>query len=120
MTERIWTRTQYGKLSELQKKYQIPEAVVEEVHRVVDTLDTCYNSDRDVDKEDGGYLILSTGCIDASNFLGELLAKYHVRVEDAELKDTLCVNDGIIWKSVLYLISNDFGITFVFPCREYR
>lgn len=118
MTERIWTGSQYGKLSELQKKYRIPAAVIEEVHRVVDILDTYYGCDRDVDRDDGGYLLLVTECMDMGRYLMELLDKYHVAVEDAELNDTVCANDGVTWKSVLYLVSNDFGITCVYPYME--
>lgn len=120
MTERIWTRAQYDKLSELQKKHQIPEEVIEEIHRVVDMLDRYYGSDRDVDRDDGGYLFLTTESIEAGRCFKELLDQYHVRAEDAELDDTLCIRDGTAWKSALYLVSNDYGITFIYPCRKIQ
>lgn len=35
------------------------------------------------------------------------------------MKHTFCVNDGIIWKSVLYLISNDF-VSLCFPIQRIQ
>lgn len=58
MTERIWTRSQCVKISELQKKYRLPDRVVTEIYRAIDILDKYYGINRDVDKEDGGYVFL--------------------------------------------------------------
>lgn len=118
MTERIWTRAQYKELSELQKEYRIPEEVIKDIHRVVDILDTYYGSDRNVDIDDGGFLFLATEYMDAGRCFKELLNQYHIKAEDAELDDTLCIRDGVIWKSTLYLVSNDYGITLIYPCRK--
>lgn len=118
MTERIWTSTQCNKISELKIKHQLPQEVINEIYRVVNILDTHYGSKRDIDREDGGYLLLLTESIDNNKFFEELLDRYHVKVEDAELDDTLCIKDGITWKSTLYLVSSDYGITFIYPCAD--
>ena len=34
------------------------------------------------------------------------------------LDDTICTDDGITWSSVLYLVSNDYGITLIYPYRS--
>lgn len=117
MTERIWTRTQYGKLSELQKKYRLPEEVITEIHRVVEILDTYYDPERDVDRDDGGYVLLFTDYVDKDRKIQKFLDKYDINLKDAELDDTLCIREGVIWMSTLYLVSNDYGINFIYPYK---
>ena len=34
------------------------------------------------------------------------------------LDDTICTDDGITWSSILYLVSNDYGITLIYPYRN--
>lgn len=116
MTERIWTRTQNGKLSELQNKYRIPEEVIVEIHRVVDILDTSYGSDREVDRDDGGYvfLILQESEEELTSLYMEILRKYNLMIENAEFKDLIYDAGMIQWHSDLYLVSNDYSITIVY------
>ena len=119
MTERIWTKKQYGKLSRLQKKYLIPEAVVEEVHGAVDVLDTYYGSERDVDKDDGGcvFLILSEPEDRLDGLYSEILEKYHMRKDDAEFRCIVWQGEKVRWHSDLFIASNDYGIQIVY-CTE--
>lgn len=119
MNERIWTRAQYGKLSELQKKYRIPDEVIAEIHRVVDILDISYGFDRDVDRDDGGYvfLILPKSEEELTSLYVEILKKYHLREDDAEFKDLIYDDGKIRWYSDLFLVSSDYGITIVYCTR---
>lgn len=120
MTERIWTRTQYGKLSELQKKYRLPEEVITEIHRVVEILDTYYDSERDVDRDDGGYVLLMLPESEeglASLYM-DTLRKYNLQVENAEFKDLIYVDENVQWQSDLFLVSNDYGITMIYSVEK--
>lgn len=117
MTERIWTQQQYAKLFKLQKKYSIPHEVIESICKVVEILDRYYGKDRNVDTDDGGYLVLFTECLEGMGSIYKILENYHVHIADAELEEVLCFSDGLLWKSVLYLITNDYGITVIYPCK---
>lgn len=120
MTERIWTRTQYGKLSELQKKYRIPEEVIADIHRVVDILDKYYDPDRDVDREDGGYvfLILPESEEELTLLYRSILRKYNLQIENAELKDIIYDDEILQWHSDLYLVSNDYSLNIVYYTKK--
>lgn len=118
MILKFWTSTQYSKISKLQTKHKLPQEVIDEIHRMIDILDSHYGTNRDVENNDGGYLLLSTENIDTNSYFEKLLGKYHVNLDDAELDDILCIKDGITWKSTLYLVSNDYGLAFIYPCTD--
>ena len=120
MTERIWTRSQCVKISELQKKYRMPEKVVAEIHKAVDMLDKYYGMDRDVDKDDGGYvfLILPEHGEKLELLYLEVLERYRLNVEDAEYKDIIYDNGFIQWHSDLYLASNDYCLNIVYYTKK--
>lgn len=120
MTERIWTRSQDTKISELQKKYRLPEMVVAEIYRAVDILDKYYGLERDVDKDDGGYvfLILPEQGEKLDLLYLEVLKKYHLDMEEAEFKDIIYDDGFIQWHSDLYLVSNDYSLNIVYYTRK--
>ena len=115
MTERIWTRSQCVKISELQKKYRMPEKVVAEIHKAVDMLDKYYGMDRDVDKDDGGYvfLILPEHGEKLELLYLEVLGRYHLDLGDAEYKD-------IIYENGFILVTNDYCLNIVYYTKKRR
>ena len=115
---KIWTAEQLPMVQELVKDGRIPTAVADESLRVVSILDEYYGTERNVDNDDGGYLLIYTECMEDNREIQRFLDKYHVRLDDMELDDTVCTDDGITWKSVLYLVTNDYGITLIYPCRS--
>lgn len=118
MKVKIWTAKQLPIIQELVSDGRIPKAVADETIRVISILDEYYGSERNVDNDDGGYLLVYTDCIGNDSEIERFLDKYHVRLDDMELDDILCTGDGMTWKSVLYLVSNDYGITVIYPCRD--
>lgn len=120
MTERLWTMTQMPRLIEMQKNYQIPGEVVEGIQTVLGIMDTYYGKDRNVDEDDGGYVFLifcdsTDGWREAYM---ELLKKYHLKKEDAELQDIICESLETRWHSDLFLVSNDYGITIIYSVKK--
>ena len=122
MTERIWTRSQCVKISELEKNYRMPEKVVAEIYKAVDMLDKYYGMDRDVDKDDGGYvlLILPEHGEKLELLYLEVLGRYRLDLGDAEYKDIIYDNGFIQWHSDLYLVSNDYCLNIVYYTKKRR
>lgn len=117
MKIKLWTLKQAEQIEELLSKKLIPIEAADESLKVLSILDKYYGADRDVDHDDGGYLLLYTGCVKEGEVIKEILEGYNVPIEDAEIEAVLCSANGVIWKSVLYLTTNDFGITLIYPCR---
>lgn len=118
MKVKIWTAKQLSMVQELVKDGRIPKAVADESLRVVSILDEYYGTERNVDNDDGGYLLIYTECIEDNREIQRFLDKYRVRLDDMELDDTICTGDGVTWKSALYLVTNDYGITLIYPYRN--
>ncbi len=120
MILKFWTKAQYDKISEINTKHELPQEVMDEILRLLEILDKYYGSDRDVENSDGGYLLLFTENIDTRSYFVQLLNKYHVSIDDAELDDILCTSEdgSITWRSTLYLVTGDFAITFIYPCTD--
>ena len=118
MKIKIWTTNQMPMVREMVIDGRIPGFVADEVSRVVSILDEYYGTERNVESDDGGYLIVYTDYIEDRREIQRFLDKYNIGLDDAELDDILYTGDGVTWKSVLYLVSNDYGITFIYPCRN--
>lgn len=58
MIEKIWKVVQIQNLLNLRGKYKIPQEVTGAIERLIKILDTEYGLDRDVDSDDGGYVLL--------------------------------------------------------------
>lgn len=117
MKIKLWTLRQSAQIEELMSKKIIPVEAADKALNVLSILDKYYGEHRNVDSDDGGYLLLYTRCVKDSKEIQGVLDEYQVPIEDAELEDVLCSVDSLIWKSVLYLITNDYGITLIYPCR---
>lgn len=117
MTEKIWTVAQLQKLHDLQEKYSIPQTVVNEIERITKILDSCYGSGRDVDNEDGGYVLLiipdSTG--DWKPAYLDVLRQNCLCPDRAEIESVLCMDNFMEWHSDLFLTSNEYGIIVIYP-----
>lgn len=119
LEERIWTKSQLQKMSELKKEHRIPQYVIDEVERVVKILDCYYGEKRDVDNDDGGYVYLisseNAGTV-RSEYL-KILKQYNLDEDMAEFEDILCSDGEIEWHSDLFLVCNDYGVTIIYPIQ---
>lgn len=120
LKERIWTKAQLQKLSELRKEHRIPQCVMNEVERVVQILDCYYGEKRDVDNDDGGYicLILSENAEEVRREYLKILKQYNLDEDMAEFEDILCSDGEIEWYSDLFIVCNDYGVTIIYPIRR--
>ena len=118
MKVKIWTVNQMPMIREMVIDGRLPEFVADEVSRIVSILDEYYDAKRNVENDDGGYLLVYTDYIEDKAEIQAFLDKYHMNLDDAELDDTLCIRDGVTWKSVLYLVTNDYGVTLIYPYRS--
>lgn len=117
MKIKLWTLKQSSKIEELLSKKLIPAEAADKVLNTLSILDRYYGEDRNVDDDDGGYLLLYTECMKEDKEIQGVLDEYHVPVEDAELEDILCSVDGLIWKYILVLVTNEYSVSFIYPCK---
>lgn len=118
MIEKIWKVAQIQNLLNLRGKYKIPQEVIGAIERLIEILDTEYGLDRDVDSDDGGYVLLllpDSDTDDTDILYHRLLEEYGLRYGTAETETVICRYDGLKWYMELYLTTNDYGVTVVYP-----
>lgn len=121
MTEKIWTVQQAEKLYGLKTGITVPLQVMEEVKRLVQLLNYHYGSERDMDNEDGGYVVLllpEDESADTDSLYLKLLEEYHLCIDTAEMETVLCKSGKWEWHSDLYMVTNEYGITVIYPKRR--
>ena len=120
MTEKIWTAQQAEKLYGLKTGITVPLQVMEEVKRLVQLLNYHYGSERDVDNEDGGYVVLllpEDESADMDSLYLKLLEEFHLCIDTEEMETLLCKSGKWEWHSDLYMVTNEYGITVIYPKR---
>lgn len=110
----FWTERQVDEVKEVCSQHRTPEKVQKEVNRVLKILDNVYGDNREVWNDDGGFILFCTESIGEKE-LEEILKEYHVRSDEAEYRDIIEQENRRTWEIRLYLITNDYGITIVFP-----
>ena len=121
MIEKIWKVAQMQNLLCLQEKYNIPQEVIGTVEQLVEILDKEYGLGRDVDSDDGGYLLLllpDSDTDDTDILYHRLLEVYGLRYGTVETESVICIYDGLEWYMELYLATNNYGITVIYPKQE--
>lgn len=120
MIEKIWRAAQIRNLLDLQEKYNIPLEVIKAVEHIAAILDAEYGMEREVDHDDGGYVLLLLPEKDTDDV--EIL--YHCLLEEcglrygmAEMESMICMDNGLEWWAELYLTTNDYGITVIYSKR---
>lgn len=121
MTEKIWTVQQAEKLYDLNTGFTVPLQVMEEVKRLVQLLNYHYGSERDVDNEDGGYVVLllpEDESADMDSLYLKLLEEFHLCIDTEEMETLLCKSGKWEWHSDLYMVTNEYGITVIYPKKR--
>lgn len=120
MVEKIWRAAQIQNLLALQEKYKIPQEVIRVVEHIAEILDAEYGMERDVDNDDGGYILLllpEKDTDDVEILYHCLLEEYGIRYGTAEMESMICMDKGLEWWAELYLTTNDYGITVIYSKR---
>ena len=120
MVEKIWRVAQIQNLLALQEKYKIPQEVIRVVEHIAEILDAEYGMERDVDNDDGGYILLllpEKDTDDVEILYHCLLEEYGLRYGTAEMESMICMDKGLEWWAELYLTTNDYGITVIYSKR---
>ena len=121
MTAKIWTAQQAEKLYDLKTGYTVPLQVIEEVRRLVQLLNDHYGFNRDVDNEDGGFVALllpEDESVDIGSLHLKLLEEFHLCIDTEEMETLLCKSGKWEWHSDLYMVTNEYGITVIYPKRR--
>lgn len=105
---KVGTVRQLGQEEQL---YALPEEVRREVQTLVQVLDDLYGADRDIDRADGGYVLIALSKADVG------LINDSCVILDEGLEETvdLIKTKGGDYLNILYLRNNEFGINVVMP-----
>lgn len=101
---------QKKQLEELKQKYS--KEVIEEAEEIILLLDYNYGTNRDVDKELGGYITI----LESKEEVAEIKAN-SIKGLLPEYTDIIKSDDGIDYYSSLFLLSDDYSIV-VFSTKE--
>lgn len=120
MVKKIWKLAQIQELCNLQMEYKIPLEVIKVLKSQTATLDAQYGVERDVDSDDGGYVLLllpDRNDESTEHKYLEMLKYYHLRRDSAEIERIICRDGCLEWHSNLFLTTNEYGITVVYPLK---
>lgn len=111
---KLWTPGQMSQIRQMEQDKVLPSEIANEIERILDILDTYYGRDRDVDEDDGGYIILERDSEEeGAEQYKALLEGRHLREGEEEYCDILQCKDGSKWQVTLWLVTNDYGVTVI-------
>ena len=96
--------------NERQKLKALPEKVRREVQNLVEVLDEAYGPERNVDTDDGGYVLIAFDSADVKQIKKGL----NLGTGQEEAVDIIRTPDGE-YLNALYLRNNEYGINIVMP-----
>lgn len=86
----------------------IPSEVIESIKVIINILDENYGTDRDIEDDLGGYIIIAENIVDI-----EILKQDKLKGLVAEYTDIIECSEGVNWTSSLFLLSSDFLIVVI-------
>lgn len=101
-----------GTVAELSKlQGVIPDVIYTTALRLTTILDSTYGPDRDVDNDDGGFVLFAENKGDLEYF-----SRHYMPLEN-NLHETveIIIGENILYVEVFFLINNEFGINLFFP-----
>ena len=101
-----------GKVSEMKQiKGKIPVIVYQEVLRIVSVLDKYYGEDRDIYKNDGGFVFIAENKNDLNYFIDN-----HIDPRKGSYEDIRVIRaKGVQYFNIFFLCNNEFSINLIFP-----
>lgn len=121
MVNYFWTKSQIKEMNDICHEYHFPKVVQEHMISIIQILDKYYGEGRNMES-DGGFVAVLVDD-DADNVereYGEILGKYNVHRDAYEFSDILYKDVNGEYRSDLYIVTNDFGITIIWHCKEGR
>ena len=94
-------------------EYEIPQDIIAEIFRIIHILDENYGVDRALES-DGGYVALLVEESYSEDY-ETILKEHNLKKSYAEFQDIFPVTEKIEWCSDLYIVTNDYGITIMYP-----
>lgn len=94
-------------------KCKVSKAVYEKALEIVSNLDKHYGKDRDVYKNDGGFLFIAENKEDLSYFISHYINPSNGTYEDARLFRTEQGN----YLDIFFLCNNEFSINLLTPAK---
>ena len=99
------------KKSQLLEVNNIPTEVIEGIKAIIDVLNENYGTNRDIEADLGGYVVIAENIVDI-----EILKQGKLQGLIPEYTDIIECSEGVNWTSSLFLLSSDFVIVVV--CTE--
>ena len=101
-----------GKVSEMKQiKGKVPLAVYQEVLRIVSVLDKYYGKDRDIYRNDGGFVFIAENKSDLKYFIDN-----HIDPRKGSYEDIRIIGaEGVQYFNIFFLCNNEFSINLIFP-----
>ena len=96
------------KENQLLEVNNILSEVIESMKVTIDILNENYGTNRDIEADLGGYLVIAENIVDI-----EILKKDKLQGLIAEYTDIIECSEGVNWTSSLFLLSSDFAIVVV-------
>lgn len=101
-----------GHLYEMYRLHRLPKEVLQVVSEAVTILDCEYGENRNIDTDDGGYVLI----LEHERDLEDLKTiNIDIYSDIPEYVDVITCGDGRIFASVLVLLANDMGIVVIMP-----
>lgn len=99
-----------GKVKEIDKVKHLPKNLVEKINELVQVLDNEYGSERDIDRDLGGYVAVLEEAVDI-----ELLKESNLDIETEipEWVEEVVDKDNVAWMIALFILSDDYSIVVV-------
>lgn len=108
-------------MNDICHEYHFPKVVQEHMISIIQILDKYYGEGRTMGS-DGGFVAVLVDD-DADNVereYVEILGEYNVHRDMCEFSDILYKDVNSEYRSDLYIVTNDFGITIIWYCKDGR
>lgn len=100
--KKIYSKEQLKQL----KKY--PMEVINSISETIEILDDNYGTNRNVDNDLGGYVLIAENIVDI-----EILKQDKLKGLVQEYTDIIECSEGVNWTSSLFLLSSDYAVIVV-------